>query len=148
MQQKTDKNKLDIINMLLEDCIMAYPISTFVISIYQQYQKRGWLSKKQLQGLHGMASKVENFPHNKLGTLEAIIKKMPNRYKSEKPTTIIPSPEEKDPVAEQRIKQILGKYPTHKRVLFLQSQLELNKSLSAAEAADLEKIWTIVSKKN
>ncbi|HEY8387657.1 MAG TPA: hypothetical protein VIK74_03585 [Parasegetibacter sp.] len=142
------KPEIDSINILLEECILAFPVSSFIISLYKQYQQRGSLSKKQLIGLHSKASKIENIAPGKLAAVEAIIKKMPNRYKSEKPTTIIPSPEEKDPVAEQRIKQILGKYPTHKRVLFLQSQLELNKSLSAAEAADLEKIWTIVSKKN
>ena len=69
MQQKNDKEKLDIINMLLEDCIMAYPISTFVISIYQQYQRRGWLGKKQLQGLYDKASKINGIPPGKLAAL-------------------------------------------------------------------------------
>jgi hypothetical protein len=67
------KPKIDIINDLLEDCILAYPVSSFVISLYKQYQERGSLSKKQLQGLHSKASKITDVSIGKLGTLEAII---------------------------------------------------------------------------
>ncbi len=74
MQQ--NKPKLDIINMLLEDCIIAFPISSFVISIYQQYQRRGWLGKKQLQGLYDKASKISGVPPGRLAALESIIKKI------------------------------------------------------------------------
>jgi hypothetical protein len=49
-KRKTD---IDIVNEILEACILAYPVSSFVISLYKQYQQRGSLSKKQLQGLHG-----------------------------------------------------------------------------------------------
>src|SRR5690349_14098422 len=106
-----DKKKpgIDIINEVLEDCIVAYPVSSFIISLYQQYQKRGSLSKKQLQGLHAKASKVEGFSTAKLGTLEAIIKKMPTRYKSEAPP---PTPlYNKEESTGQMIDEILAKYP-------------------------------------
>src|SRR3954469_18781659 len=79
------KDRLDIINDVLEECILAYPLSSFIISLYKQYQQRGSLSKKQLQGLYGKASKIEQLPPGKLATIEAIIKKMPTRYKSELP---------------------------------------------------------------
>src|SRR5277367_673711 len=79
------KDRLDIINEVLEECILAYPISSFIISLYKQYQERGSLSKKQLQGLYGKASKIEGLPPGKLATIEAIIKRMPTRYKSELP---------------------------------------------------------------
>src|SRR6516164_766875 len=85
MQAHKKSSDVDIINEVLEACIMAYPVSSFIISIYQQYQKRGSLSKKQLQGLLGKASQIENFSQAKLATLEAVIKKMPNRFKSELP---------------------------------------------------------------
>ena len=135
-----DKKKkgIDIINEILEDCIIAYPVSSFIISLYKQYGTRGSLSKKQLQGLHGKASKIEGISVGKLGTLEAIIKKMPTRYKSEAPA---PKPlYEKDEVNGKMIHDILEKYPQHKRVLFLQAKYENNEPLSPAEITDLKRI--------
>ncbi len=137
MQVHKKSSDVDIVNEVLEACIMAYPVSSFVISIYQQYQKRGSLSKKQLQGLLGKASQIENFSQSKLATLEAVIKKMPNRFKSELPET---KPlYEKDKVAGELINIILAKYPQHKRVLFLQSKYETNQPLSLMEVDELKK---------
>src|SRR5580765_3174590 len=83
MQKK--KPEFDVVNEVLEECIMAYPVSSFVIGLYQQYQRRGSLSKKQLEGLHSKASKIQNIHPGKLATLEALIKKMRTKYKSETP---------------------------------------------------------------
>ncbi len=139
---KSSKPKIDIINDLLEDCILAFPVSSFIISLYKQYQQRGSLSKKQLQGLHSKASKIENVNESKLGTLEAIIKRMPTRYKSELPP---PSPLfEKDKTAGILIEEILKKYPQHKRVLFLQSKYENNERLSPNEIAELKKFRQLI----
>src|SRR6476619_5796035 len=79
---KSSKPKIDIVNDLLEECILAYPVSSFVISLYKQYQQRGSLSKKQLQGLHSKASNIEDIAPGKLAAVEAIIKRMPTRFKS------------------------------------------------------------------
>ena len=76
---KTEKGKIDIVNELLEECILAYPVSSFVISLYKQYLQRGSLSKKQLQGLYGKSEKIKHIPPGKLAALEALIKKMPTR---------------------------------------------------------------------
>jgi len=135
MQQ--NRPKLDIINMLLEDCIIAFPVSSFVISIYQQYQRRGWLSKKQLQGLYDKASKINGVLPGRLAALESIIKKMPTRQKSELPenTPLF----EKDPEAGKLIDEILRKFPQHKRVLFLKSRYDNNEILSANDIAELKK---------
>ncbi|MEO8416263.1 MAG: hypothetical protein ABI472_21560 [Ginsengibacter sp.] len=131
------KNKIDIVNDLLEDCILAYPVSSFIISLYKQYQQRGSLSKKQLQGLHSKAGKIKDVSLSKLGTLEAIIKRMPTRYKSELPP---PAPVfEKDKEAAALIEEILARYPQHKRVLFLKSKFDNNELLSASEVAELKK---------
>ena len=136
------KKKIDIINDLLEDCILAYPVSSFIISLYKQYQQRGSLSKKQLQGLHSKASKIENVSISKLGTLEAIIKRMPTRYKSELPP---PSPLfEKDKDAGELIEAILTKYPQHKRVLFLKAKYENNELLSSIEISELKKFKQLI----
>ncbi|MEO6868154.1 MAG: hypothetical protein ABI168_00830 [Ginsengibacter sp.] len=135
MQQ--NKPKLDIINMLLEDCIIAFPVSSFVISIYQQYQRRGWLSKKQLQGLYDKASKISGVLPGRLAALESIIKKMPTKERSE-------SPENKpmfvkNEEAGQLIDDILAKYPQHKRVLFLKSKYDSNETLTDADVSELKK---------
>jgi hypothetical protein len=139
MQQKP---KLDIINILLEDCIMAFPVSSFVISIYQQYQRRGWLGKKQLQGLYDKASKITGVAPGKLAALESIIKRMPTREKSALPE---PKPMfEKDEVAGKIIDEILTKYPAHKRVLFLKAKYDNNEVLTPADVSELKKFKQVL----
>jgi hypothetical protein len=136
------KDRLDIINEVLEECIQAYPLSSFIISLYKQYQQRGSLSKKQLQGLYGKASNIENLPPGKLATIEAIIKRMPTRYKSELPE---PTPLfEKEETTGQLIEEILAKFPQHKRVLFLKAKYDNNEILSPADMADLKRFKSIV----
>ncbi len=131
------KPEIDIINEVLEACILAYPVSSFVISLYKQYQERGSLSKKQLEGIFGKAQKIKDLSPAKLATLEALIKKMPTRFKSEAPssTTIY----EKEEGTGQLINEILEKYPQHKRVLFLKAKYDNNEPLSSTELADLKR---------
>lgn len=135
---QNQKNKIDVVNELLEACILAYPISSFVISLYKQYLERGWLTKKQLQGLYAKAAKIENLHPGKLAGVEALIKKMPNRHRSEKPPA---KPlYEKDKNVGELIAAILAKYPQHKGVLFLQAKYENNELLAPSDIADLKKI--------
>ena len=136
MEQK--KPGIDIINEVLEACILAYPVSSFIISLYKQYISRGWLTKKQLEGLYRKAQKIQDLPPGKLASLEAIINKMPTRYKSETPTASTPL-YQKDEETGKLIQAILEKYPQHKRVLFLQSKYNNNETLNAAELADLKR---------
>ena len=135
MDQK--KTGVDVINEVLEACILAYPVSSFIISIYKQYVSRGWLTKKQLQGLYGKAQNIPDLAPGKLAALEAIINKMPTRYKSEAPTTSKPL-YEKDESTGHLIEAILQKYPQHKRVLFLQSKYNNNEPLTNTELSDLK----------
>ena len=139
----TSQKKIDIVNEVLEACIVAYPISSFIISLYKQYQQRGWLSKKQLEGLYDKAAKIEDIAPGKLSTLEAMIKKMPTRYKSDlpenKPLT------EKDETAGKLIEAILAKYPQHKAVLFLQSKYETGVVLSPIEIAELTRLSKLLN---
>lgn len=144
MQQKNEKDKIDIINMLLEDCIMAYPISTFIISIYQQYQRRGWLSKKQLQGLYDKASKINGLPPGRLAALEAIIKRMPTRDTSELPENTPMF--EKDEEAGALMDRILEKYPQHKRVLFLKARYDNNEVITPTEITELNRFIKVLFK--
>lgn len=140
MQKKN--SDIDIVNEVLEECILFYPVSSFIISLYQQYQKRGSLSKKQLQGLHSKASKIEKLHGAKLATLEALIKKMPTRFKSELPET---KPMfEKNNLAGELIDAILSKYPQHKRVLFFKSKFDNNEIITPQEIDELKKFKQVL----
>ena len=128
---------VDVIKEILEAVIALKPHSVFVNSLLRQYIERGGLSKKQLQGLHGHASKIKEIPASRLATLEAIILKKPTRYKSGLP---VDEPLfTKDEAAGKVIAAILEKYPQHKRVLFFQSKYDNNEELTAAEQAELNK---------
>ena len=135
---------VDVIRAILEQTEIAFPASSFVKSIHQQYLNRGGLSKKQLEGLYQMAQKVNTIPVGKLSTLEAIILKKPTRYKSEKPE---PAPlYKKDEELGKMIQAILEKYPQHKRVLYLKVKYENNEVLSPAETTELDKFYKLLSK--
>lgn len=133
---------VDVVNELLEDCLLAFPVSPLLISFYQQYQRRGFLTKKQLQGLYAKASKVPSMHQGRLATLEAIIKKMPDRFKSELPPPV--PVQEKDDEAEKLVASLLERYPEHKRVLYLKSKLDSNDLLSAAELAELKRFHKLL----
>jgi hypothetical protein len=140
------KSEIDIVNEVLEECILAYPVSSFIISLYKQYQQRGNLSKKQLQGLHSKASQVKDMPVAKLATLEALIKKMHTKYKSDVPAS---KPlYEKEKGTGQIIEAILAKYPHHKRVLFIKSKYDNNEPLSQVEMNDLKRFKQLLTKEN
>ena len=139
------KDRLDIINEVLEECIVAYPLSSFIISLYQQYQQRGSLSTKtSLQGLYGKAANIAQLAPGKLATIEAIIKRMPTRYKSELPE--LKPLFEKDESTGQMIQKILAKFPHHKRVLFLKVKYDNHELLSAVDLADLKRFMLLIGK--
>lgn len=133
------KPEIDIVNEILEACIMAYPVSSFVISLYKQYLQRGSLSKKQLQGLYGKASKIEDLPAGRLATLEALIARMPTRLKSAVPPVDANPTPGPDPVLAALLDDILAKAPAHKRVLFLRNKFQSNEPLSSTDRADLQR---------
>src|SRR5688572_1414026 len=74
---------VDVVLMVLKNALAAQPASPLLASFLQQYQERGGLSKKQLEGLHSKAKKVPGMSAAHLATLEAIIKKKPTRYRTE-----------------------------------------------------------------
>ena len=134
---ESKKQGVDIVNEVLEACILAYPVSSFIIRLYKQFISRGCLTKKQLQGLHSKAQKINGFPPGKLAALEAIINKMPTRYKSEAPVETKPL-YQKDEETGKLIHPILERYHQNKRVLFLQSKYKNDEPLSSSELADLK----------
>ncbi|MCK9404132.1 MAG: hypothetical protein M0Q26_12105 [Chitinophagaceae bacterium] len=134
------KKGIDIIGKILDACYAHNPDALFIMSLMHQYEERGSLSKKQLQGLLSKAQKVKEMPTNLLGTLEAIILKMPTRYKSVDPIVLSPV-YEKNAAAGELIKAILAKYPEHKRVLFFKSKFENNETIAAEEVNELKKFY-------
>ena len=114
------KPGVDVILDVLNQTQAAYPESEFVKSLLFQYQERGGLSKKQLEGLHGKAVKVKTISEAKLATLQAIILKKHANHKSvlSAPTPLYT----KDETVGKMIDSILEKYPQHKRVLFYKTK--------------------------
>lgn len=140
------KPGIDIIDKILDACYKHNPDALFIMSLMHQYEERGGLSKKQLEGLYLKAANVTDLPPSWLATLEAEILKRPTRDKT--PAVEIKPLYVKDEVAELLMQEILAKYPQHKRVLFLQSKFANNELLSLDEKKELEKFHKLLLKKS
>ena len=142
MQRK--KPDVDIVLDILKETLLHNPTSTFVSSLLHQYQERGGLSKKQLDGLQHKASKVESIPPGKMATLEAIILKKPQKYRSALPvaTPLFT----KDETSGKLITEILEKYPQHKRVVFIKARYDNNEPLSVTEVEELKRFHKLLVK--
>ena len=138
------KPEVDVVMDILRETLAANPESTFVSSLLFQYQERGGLSKKQLEGLHAKASKVKTIPPGKLATMEAIILKKPTRYKST--VSSVPLPEVKDERLAKLLDEILDKYPAHKRVVFMKTKFDNNEAITAIEKTEIEKFHKLLIK--
>lgn len=136
------KPGVDIVLDILQIVAEKQPENNFAQSILRQYQERGGLSKKQLEGLYGKAQKLREIPQSKLATLEAIILRKKEKQKSEKPE--ITPLYMKDEGSLEIINKILEKYPQHKRVLFLKSKCDNNETLTAVESEELKKFLKIL----
>ena len=136
--------EINIILTILETLKQANPENVFISSLYDQFCNRGGLSKKQLEGLYDKAAKTGLITTAKLATLEAIIKKKPNRYKSE---IIKKIPE---PIIDQTaillLNQILEKYPQHKMALFMQSKCKHNDALTDFEIVEIKRLGKVLLK--
>ncbi|MDE3251546.1 MAG: hypothetical protein KGO92_01995 [Bacteroidota bacterium] len=132
------KPGIDIIGKILDALYAHNPDALFVMSLMHQYEERGSLSKKQLQGLLSKAQKVPGISTSWLGTLEAIILKMPNRYKSVEPIKKTPVYQQDEELG-QLMQAILKRYPQHKRVLFLKARYDNHEPLSIEEQKELKK---------
>lgn len=138
------KPDLDIISDILKESLAAYPTSNFVESLLFQYQERGSLSKKQLEGLFRKAAQVKSLSPGKLATLEAIILRMPTREKA--PAALSVKMPAKDLLLGIKLAEILAKYPQHKRVLFIQSKFGNNEAISTFEKSEIERFHKLLIK--
>ncbi len=135
---------IDIVSDLLNAVLKARPTDEFCRSLLQQYQERGGLSKKQLEGLLGKASKFTDAPPGKLATLEAIILKKHTNHRS-----TIAAPLQQEAADEQTpalIAAILEKYPAHKRVLYFQMKANKKETFTVQEKEELGKFAKILLK--
>lgn len=130
-------NDINILLDILKQLQKAHPASDFVNSLYNQFCERGGLSRKQLEGLYNKASKAGSLPASRLATLEAIIKKKPVRERAAASKTI--AEPEKDIETGSVLREILQKYPQHKRLLFLQSKYVNNEHLTTTEREEIQK---------
>lgn len=142
MQRKNPD--VDIIKEVLLASLEAMPASAFLRSLLHQYEERGGLSKKQLQGLLGKASKLRKIPPARLATLEAVILKKPGRYKSALPP--VKPMFVKDEATGAMIEAILARYPGHKPVLLFKSKYDRDEQLSPAELSDLARFHKLLVK--
>jgi len=138
------KPEVDIILDILKQALVSFPTSNFIASLLYQYQERGSLSKKQLEGLYNKAANLDSISPGKIATLQAIILKKPTKYKSPPPAATPLAA--KDHLLEQRITEILSKYPEHKRVLFIKLKLENNEAISLLEKSEIERFHKILIK--
>lgn len=136
-------NDIDIILEILRKSVAAHPGSVFLNSLLSQYQERGSLSKKQLEGLYAKAHKIAGISPGKLATLQAIILRKPNRYRSNV-TISKPEAEKDDTDTRRMIDEILEKFPQHKRVLFFRMKLDKHEGLQAAEMVELKKFHKLL----
>lgn len=139
---KRNLQEVDVILDVLKLALAVYPTSTFTHSLLKQYQERGSLSKKQLEGLYHKASGIKTISPGKLATIQAIILKKHTNHRSiaTKPVFI----EETDAISIQKVADILSKYPQHKRVLFFKMKQESKEMLSPMEKTELEKFHTLL----
>lgn len=138
------KPGIDIIDKILDACYKHNPDALFIMSLMHQYEERGGLSKKQLEGLFLKAQKVTDMPQSWLATLEAEILKRPSRDKTL--ATNIKPLYVKDEITERLMNEILAKYPQHKRVVFLLSKFSNNELLSIDEKKEIEKFHKLLIK--
>jgi hypothetical protein len=141
--------KIDVIDKLLSLCYAHNKDALFIMSLMHQYEERGSLSKKQLQGLLLKAQKINEIPAHQIAAVEAIVLKMPNRDKTpvQKTTPAISEAEAQIAAARAQTEQVLAVYPSHKQVLLLRSKLMSHQSLTPQEQADLNKFVKILIKK-
>ena len=141
--------KIDVIEKLLALCYAHNKHALFIMSLMHQYEERGSLSKKQLQGLLLKAQKIKEIPAHQIAAVEAIVLKMPTRDKTpvQKTTPAHTGAEAQITAAIAQTEQILAVYPSHKQVLLLRSKLMSNQPLTPQEQTDLTKFVKILVKK-
>ncbi len=135
--------QIDIIDKVLDACYHANSNDLFVMSLMHQYEDRGFLTKKQIEGLLFKAQKHPDIPSGWLATLQATIAKMPTRDKTP-PAPMAPPTNNLPPAWLEQLQQLLVHYPQHKRALFLLSKHQTHTALLPSEIAEIEKFHKLL----
>lgn len=138
MKRAAQSKKIDVIDKLLNACYQHNKDALFVMSLMYQYEERGSLSRKQLEGLLHKARKFEEIPVGLIAAVEAIVLRMPVRQKSETPI-LKDTPQTLFQVQEKLVNEILACYPTHRQVLIYRQKLSLKQELDNTEFATLQR---------
>lgn len=135
----------DVIDKVLAACYEHNKNALFTMSLMHQYEERGWLTRKQLEGLHNKASKISDINPGLLATLQATINKMPVRDK----TPITETKKEDNLILEfdNQINEILEKYPQHKAILNFKLKRDSKIELNSNEKTELNKLYRLLIKK-
>ncbi len=139
MKRPANAKRIDVIDKVLEACYRHNKDGLFVMSLMHQYEERGSLSRKQLEGLLHKARKIEEMPIGWIAAVEAIIKRMPVREKSAIPVQQEVN-DETGKNQEKLIQDILSLYPAHRQVLIFKQQLAVQKELDAASYSSLQRL--------
>ncbi len=139
------KGNIDFVEKILTACYNSNKDDLFVMSLMHQYEDRGFLTKGQLQGLFYKAEKVADLPTGLLATLQATLSKLPTREKKNAPIVI--NEVKKDEETENKLNEILAKYPQHKAVLGLQNNFNKYDKLTSIEKLELDRIYKLLFKK-
>lgn len=138
------KDSIDFVEKILTVCYNNNKNDLFVMSLMNQYEDRGFLTKGQLQGLFYKAEKVDDLQPGLLATLEATLSKLPTKTKSEKPEII--TEVKRDVETESKLKTILDKFPQHKAIIGLQNNFNKFDKLSSAEKLELDRFYKLLIK--
>ena len=138
------KDSIDFVEKILTICYNNNKNDLFVMSLMNQYEYRGFLTKGQLQGLFYKAEKVEDLQPGLLATLQATLSKLPTKIKSEKPEII--TEVKRDVETENKLKNILDKFPQHKAIIGLQNNFNKFDKLSSTEKMELDRFYKLLIK--
>ena len=138
------KDSIDFVEKILTICYNNNKNDLFVMSLMNQYEDRGFLTKGQLQGLFYKAEKVEDLAPGLLATLQATLSKLPTKIKSEKPEII--TEVKRDVETENKLKTILDKFPQHKAIIGLQNNFNKFDKLSSTEKMELDRFYKLLIK--
>lgn len=142
-------NKIDVIEKLLSLCYAYNKDALFIMSLMHQYEERGSLSKKQLEGLLLKAKKIKEIPAQQIAAVEAIVLKMPTRDKTpvQKNKTGPDSFATSIHLSLAKTEAILERYPAHKQVQLYQLKLLNHQVLTPQEQTELDKFSRLLLKK-
>jgi hypothetical protein len=137
------KSEFDFLNEVFEWLFYNMPIhsdNSFVRTLFDFYKLHGNLTRRQLVALLKRIHAIDKEPPFNPATIEAIIRKMPVRFKSEAP--VITPVYKEDTKTMEQVQEILAIAPTHKAALLYKNKLELNQPLTIAEKENINRFLT------